>query len=307
MSLKGKPSFWSEALGAQVRFVDAGGWRTRTIEAGHGEPVVLMPGLTGHAEGFIRNVVPLADRGYHVYALDMIGHGFSEKPSDIVYRTDAFTTHLLRFLDAIGADAAYLAGQSLGGWVAWRFALDHPERVRALVSLTGAGFLLDDEASRRKSEAVGNEVQKVTSRALEDPTRERVRERLEWLMLDPQTVTDELVEARYRIFNLPGSPVVMQKMTEEFAGPGNRDSMLTERELAAIEHDALIVWTDHNPTTPAEVGERVAEIMPNARFALVRDAGHWPQFEQADTVNELVGSFLDDVSTSASSRRAQVS
>jgi 2-hydroxy-6-oxonona-2,4-dienedioate hydrolase len=298
MSSDGERSFWSDALGAQVRFVDAGGWRTRVIEAGDGEPVIMMPGLTGHAEAFIRNVIPLARRGYHVYSIDMLGHGFSDKPPDVVYRTATFTSHLVRFLDAIEEPAAHLAGQSLGGWVAWRFALEHPERVQSLISLTGAGFLLDDEESRRKSEAVGKEVRDKTNRALAEPTRDRVRERLEWLMFDPKSVTDELVEARYQIFNLPDSKAVMQKMTEEFAGPGNSDSMLTERELAEIQHAALIVWTDHNPTTPAVVGERVAQIMPNARFAMVHEAGHWPMFEQPAIVNPLLGSFLDDVRTS---------
>ena len=90
----------------------------------------------------------------------------------------------------------------------------------------------------------------------------------------------------------------MPKMTNDFAGPDNRDSMLTERDLAAIKNEALIVWTDHNPTTPAAVGERVAQIMPKARFAMVRDAAHWPMFEQPAIVNELPGSFLDEVRTS---------
>jgi 2-hydroxy-6-oxonona-2,4-dienedioate hydrolase/2-hydroxy-6-oxo-6-(2'-carboxyphenyl)-hexa-2,4-dienoate hydrolase len=226
----------------------------------------------------------------------MLGHGFSAKPRDVVYRTQAFTTHLLRVLDALGADAAHLGGQSLGGWVAWRFAIEHPERVRSLVSITGAGFLLDDEESKKKSEDVGNEVRTRTSRALAEPTRENVRERLEWLMFDPKAVTDELVDVRYRVFNFADSQAVMPKMTEEFAGPGNRDSMLTERELPTIEHETLIIWTDHNPTTPAAVGERVAQLMPNARFAMVHDAGHWPQFEQPAEVNDLIGSFLDEVS-----------
>jgi 2-hydroxy-6-oxonona-2,4-dienedioate hydrolase/2-hydroxy-6-oxo-6-(2'-carboxyphenyl)-hexa-2,4-dienoate hydrolase len=294
----GATSFWSEGLGAQVRFIDAGGWRTRVIDAGEGDPVLMMPGLTGHAEAYLRNVVPLADHGYHVYALDMVGHGFSDKPPDLVYGTATFTTHLQRFLDAIDAESAHLVGQSLGGWVAWRFALEHPERVRSLVSLTGAGFLLDDDESQRESEAVGDTVRQRTNRALEKPTRERVRERLEWLMFDPHSVTDELVEARYRIFNLPDSMLAMPKMTNDFAGPDNRASMLTERDLAKINNPALIIWTDHNPTTPAAVGERVSHIMPNARFAMVHDAAHWPMFEQPAIVNKMLASFLKEVCAS---------
>ena len=66
-------SFWSDALGAEVKYHDAGGWRTRVIEAGQGEPVIMMHGLSGHAESFIRNVVPLAQAGFRAIAMDAIG------------------------------------------------------------------------------------------------------------------------------------------------------------------------------------------------------------------------------------------
>src|SRR5262249_3302604 len=62
-------TFWTEALGAEVRYYDAGGIRTRVLEAGTGDPVVMIHGLSGHAETFIRNVVPLAEAGYHAYAI----------------------------------------------------------------------------------------------------------------------------------------------------------------------------------------------------------------------------------------------
>lgn len=288
-------SFWLDALGAEVRYYDAQGVRTRVIESGDGEPLVLMHGLTGHAESFIKNIVPLAERGFHVYAIDLIGHGFTDKPPNLTYATAAFTDHLGTFLDAVGLESAHCAGQSLGSWVAWRFAVEHPARVRSLISLTGAGFLLADQASKEESEDIHNKVRSVTKRALDEPTRERVRERLEWLMLDPETVTDELVDVRYRIFIQPESRAVMGKVNEDFTGPDNRMSMLTEDVLATIQHPALIVWTDHNPSTPAAVGERVAEVMPNARYALVEGAGHWPQFEQADIVNGLVADFLTEL------------
>lgn len=286
-------TFWTDALGAEIRFHDAGGWRTRSLEAGDsGEHVVCIGGLTGHVEGFVRNVVPLAERGLRVHAIDALGHGWTAKPEDVTYHAPVFTEHLLRFLDAVGAEKAHVVGQSLGGWIALWTALKHPDRIGRIAHVTGAGILLDDEARRQESQAVHARVQDVTKKAVDTPTRESVRTRLEWLMADPATVTEELVETRYRIYTLPDSRRVMPKLVAEQPSPENRAHMLTEADLAAIAHETLVLWSDKNPTTPAEVGRRASEILPNGRFELITGAGHWPMFEQPEEFNRIVGDFL---------------
>ncbi|MEU5879977.1 alpha/beta fold hydrolase [Spirillospora sp. NPDC047279] len=285
-------SLWTDSLGAETRFRDAAGWRTRSIEAGEGDAVILMGGLTGHAEAFLRNIVPLAERGLRVYAIDALGHGLTARPTDVTYHAPVFTRHLIGFLDAIGAERAHLVGQSLGGWTALHTALKHPDRVGRLVSVTGAGLLLSDPGRATESEKVHAQVKAVTTKAASAPTRESVRERLEWLMVDPATVTDELVECRYRYYTLPGTEKALAKLVAEQPGEANRVHMLGEDDLARITHETLVVWTDHNPTTPAEVGRRAAEILPNATFDMITDAGHWPMFEQPAQFNRIVGDFL---------------
>ncbi|WP_283134556.1 alpha/beta fold hydrolase [Rhizohabitans arisaemae] len=285
-------TFWTEALGAEIRFRDAGGWRTRSVEAGDGDAVILLGGLTGHAEAFLRNVLPLAERGLRVHAIDAIGHGLSARPVDVTYHAPLFTEHLLRFLDAIEVDKAHLVGQSLGGWTALYTALTHPDRVDRVVSVTGAGLLLSGKDRREESERVHAQVKAVTAKAAAAPTRESVRARLEWLMLDPSVVTDELVECRYRYYTLPGAQEAQAKLVAEQPGEGNRAYMLGEDELARIPHETLVVWTDHNPTTPAEVGHRASEILPRGSYDTITGAGHWPMFEQPEQFNRIVGDFL---------------
>lgn len=286
-------SLWTDALGAEVRFHQAGPWRTRALEAGTGDHhVLLLSGITGHVEGWTRNVVPLAERGLRVHAIDSLGHGYTDKPADVDYVAPTFVEHVIAYMDAAGIERADVVGQSLGGWIALYLAKTHPERVGKLVHVTGAGILLDDEARAQEAAKVGSTVSSVTQKALDTPTRETVRKRLEWLMHRPETVTDELVETRFRIYSLPDSRETMPKVVAQAPGDANRPYMLTETDLAALPHETLILWSDHNPTTPPEVGRRASEIMPNAEFDMIHDAGHWPMFEQPEDFNRVVGDFL---------------
>ncbi|MFV3131095.1 alpha/beta fold hydrolase [Niveispirillum sp. KHB5.9] len=285
-------SFWTDALGAQVKYYDAGGWRTRVIEAGEGMPVIMMHGLSGHAEGFIRNVVPLGQAGFRAISMDAIGHGLSAKPLDVTYHAPLFVEHLKRFMDAVGAEKAHLVGQSLGGWTGFNFAQAYPDRVASLISITGAGFLLSDPESQAESARIHQQVKSVTKKASEAPTRDKVKERLQWLMWNKEVATEELVDTRFHFFMLPDSRAAMPKMVEEQPGEENRRYLLDEEQLSRLDIRTKIIWSDHNPTTPWTVAKKVSEIMPNASFSLVEGAGHWPQFEQADAVNRLIIDFL---------------
>src|ERR671933_2387054 len=91
-------SFWLNLLGGEIRYYDAAGVRTRSLEAGSGPPLVLLHGTGGHAESWIRNVVPLGAH-FRVYAIDMVGHGFTDKPP-LDYTPRDYAAHAVAFLDA---------------------------------------------------------------------------------------------------------------------------------------------------------------------------------------------------------------
>ncbi|MCW2636031.1 MAG: flnE [Blastococcus sp.] len=282
-------SFWVDLLGTEVRFRQAGTYRTRSVEAGQGEPLVLLHGVSGHAETWVRNVAGLS-RNFRVHAIDMLGHGFTDKPR-IDYSIRALGEHVLDFLDAIGAARAHVVGQSLGGWVAGWLAVHHPDRVASFVSVTGAGLQLDADGAAL-TEQVGRQVAAATSKALDAPTREKVRTRLEWLVHDPAVVTDELVETRYRIYTDPDFAVIASDLVAGFTSRARPEEMLTAERLATISCPTLVLWTRQNPTMPWPVGSAASQLIPGASFHLMEDAGHWPQFEKPAEFHAVVNGFL---------------
>ncbi len=279
-------SFWQRlAVEAPfaLRFDDVGGVRTRYLEAGDsGDAVVMLHGTGGHLETYVANVVPHAER-FRVFVPDMIGHGFSGKP-DHDYEIRHYVKHLLDFLDFKGIERAHLSGESLGGWVAAQFAIDHPERVGRLVLNTPGGLTADPAVMAR--------VRDLSLAAVEHLSRESVRKRLEWLMHDPASVTEELVDLRYAIYAQPGFLDTMRHIVCLQDIEIRRRNMLDETTLRTITAPTLVVWTSHDPSGAVEVGERFARAIPNARLTVIDKAGHWPQFEQAEEFNALQIAFL---------------
>jgi pimeloyl-ACP methyl ester carboxylesterase len=129
---------WAHMLGARVRYYQDKD-RARALEAGSGGPLLLQHAVGGHADAYVRNVVPLA-RQFHVDAIDLIWHLFSSKPPFTMETIPTFVERVHDFLGAAGIGRAHFEGESLGCWVAARLAIQLPDRVRKIVLNTMAGY-----------------------------------------------------------------------------------------------------------------------------------------------------------------------
>lgn len=283
--LSTNPSVWTALLGQDfaVRHLEVGNWDTRILEAGKGpRTVVMLPGTGGHLEFCARNVTAFAQH-YRVVAIDYPGHGFTTHATRGLEIAD-YVDHLRTLLDVLGVERAHLNGESLGGWIAVKFAVAHPERVDKLVLNTPGGAVSTPQARAR--------LRTLSQQAAEDPTPERIRARLEWLMADNATVTDELVDIRRTIYSQPTFAESMRSILALQDDEIRARNAITDEELAAIKHTALVVWTSDDPSGPASAGAEMAKKIDNARFELIDNAGHWPQWEQFEQFNELVLNFL---------------
>jgi pimeloyl-ACP methyl ester carboxylesterase len=284
-------TFWLDLLGGEIRYYEAGGVRTRCLEAGSGPPLMLLHGTGGHAESWIRNVLPLSEH-FHVYALDMVGHGFSDKP-DLAYTPRDYAGHVRAFLDAAGLAKAHITGESLGGWVALWLALDHPDRVDRMILNTAAGLKLSD--AQQIVPPARAEMARLTKAAIDNPTPETVRARLEWLVKDPGDITDELVAVRLRIYQDAATRRVMPRILEGAAlGGGDQPNpqVITPDHLRRVAHPTLVLWTSDNPGTTWQEAEGAADMLQQGRFRLLGACAHWPQYEQAAEYNAITMRFL---------------
>jgi 2-hydroxy-6-oxonona-2,4-dienedioate hydrolase len=290
-----------------IRHIQVNSWSTRVLECGvlecgvlergvlergvlergvlerrAGTPLILMHGTGGHLEAYTRNLRALAAR-HRVIAYDFPGHGWTTMAATDL-EIDDYIAHLLGLLDTLSVGRAHLCGESLGGWVALKFAARHPDRVGRLILNTPGGTMATPEVMER--------IRSLSQAAADDPSQERVRARLEWLMADPRSVTDELVAIRQAIYSRPGFPESMAHILCLQDPQVRQRNLVTDTELAATTAPALVIWTSDDPSGPAKAGLNMAERLPAGEFQLIDHAGHWPQWEQREQFDKLVLEFL---------------
>ncbi|OSC39602.1 alpha/beta fold hydrolase [Mycobacterium decipiens] len=284
-------SVWSDLQGVAFEqgYLWAGGEpgvRTRYLRAGDPGKAVLMllHGAGGHAEAYVRNLGAHAEH-FWTWAIDMLGHGYTDKPGHPL-EIHHYVEHLMAVLDTIGVDRVSLSGESLGGWVAARAAIEHPNTVDRLVLNTVGGSRADPEVMQR--------IIALSMAAAENPAWATVQARIKWLMADKSKDYDDLVASRQRIYRQPGFPAAMRDIMA-LQEPGIRArNLLGPAEYGAITAPTLVLWTSHDPTADVVEGQRIAAMIPGARFEVMAGCGHWPQYEDAKTFNRLHLDFLLD-------------
>jgi len=285
-------SIWTDFAGLQVeqRFRDVKGIRTRSIEAGSGDGLILLHGTGGHAEAFVRNFRRHAAH-FRTVSMDMVGHGYTEAP-DIEYTLDTFVEHVRDMADVLGFEKVSLSGESLGAMIAAHFAIRYPERTRSIVMNTG--MLMTRKEEDRKGL---RDLLERTRKATGELTREAIRSRLAWLMHTPETsVTEELVDVRHAIYSQPGRAAIISRITQMVAGGLLDDAWIAKysnpEDMRRIECPVLVLWSLYNPGLKPENARQGLPYLRDGRMVVMEHSSHWPQWEEADLFDKIQIDFL---------------
>lgn len=260
------------------------------VEEGEGgRPVLLVHGFTGAKEDFEPLVGPLVEAGWHAVAPDLRGHGESGKPAgEASYDTAAFVADALAVADTLGWRRFTLLGHSMGGVVAQRLALDHPERVEALVLMSTFHGPLDIDPGlvalgvaivRQGGMAALAAAQEARRR--QDAAAMAARARME------ATRPGHGARAEARL--LACSPDMWTALAPRF--PAWPDTLA---EVAALDVPTLVLVGAEDETMLPHC-ERLAATIPGARLAVLQEARHSPQLEATDRCWEVLARFLDDL------------
>jgi 2-hydroxy-6-oxonona-2,4-dienedioate hydrolase len=283
-------SYWVELLGAQVKFVGSR-YRTRIIEAGSGEPLLLLHGTGGHAENYIRNIMPFS-RNFRTIAMDFLWHGASDTGHFDPELMPPLLDQIQDALDSLSIDRVHVEGQSLGGWVAALLAMRHRDRVGKLILTTPMGYTPNPDALPGWNPPDFDKLRESSLDCLRNPTFESVRTRIARIVHDPAVLTDEAVAVRHSFYNEPALNRAQQMVITNYLGGSEpQRHALNDDNLQTIKVPCLVYWGEHNLTPPA-LGRRLASRIPSAQFHCAANTGHWAQFENFEEHNAVVLEFL---------------
>ena len=280
------PTGTSVLDGLRHRYIEVAGIGTHYVVAGQGPPVVLVHGLGSSAATWQRTIEPLAER-HTVYALDMPGHGDSEKP-EVQYSLEAGIAYLSDFLDALDVPRAALVGNSMGGLLSLGMALERPERVTrlALVDAAGLGRELAIALRLASLPVVGELMRRGSvfgyARAL---MREASSEgRITWsVMVDAFRGARIAPEASRAELNALRNGVNFRGVRPDY--------ILLDR-LPELQAPLLIIWGAQDKVFPVAHAYTAAVKHPSAQVEVLDRCGHWPQLEQAEEFNRILETYL---------------
>jgi pimeloyl-ACP methyl ester carboxylesterase len=256
------------------------GVATRVLEAGaSGTPVVFVHGTGGRADRWARNLDAVAAAGYRAYAFDLPGHGFAAKGPGVECSVPGYRKFLSGFIEEAVKEKAFIIGTSLGGHVVASYAVENPQRVKAVVLAGSMGLIPIGAEARGRIQAGAN-----------NQSREGVATKFTRVIHDQSLVSAQMVEEEHRINNSPGA-------RESFAMLGKYiaeklDDEVVGEKLAASKLPVLLAWGDQDKTVPPAVGREAAKLIPGSKLVILEGAAHTPYYEKHEAFNKALLDFL---------------
>ncbi|HET6851667.1 MAG TPA: alpha/beta hydrolase [Pyrinomonadaceae bacterium] len=268
------------------RFVDVDGVRVHYQEAGdeNAPALVLIHGFASSTLVWSKVFLALAEEGYRVIAVDMLGYGYSAKPRNGEYTIAGQAKLLTRLLDTLGINRAIFVGSSYGGAVAATCALDYADRVEKLVLV---GTVNNNRPLAYKlmrvfgSPVFGDVVSPllIGSRRLLRRRMKRVYDRHAWVL------DERRVEARHLPLRAAGTQRAIIRTVRRW------DAERISRDAHLIRQPTLLLWGENDREIPLSDGERLHAEIPGSRLIVFLNCGHLPHEEYPEAFTNLVIDF----------------
>ena len=258
------------------------GLRLHYLDNGSGAPVLFIhgsgPGASGHSN-FKLNYPEFAAAGHRVLVPDLPGYGVSDKP-ETDYTLDFFVDAMFGLLDALDIARCTLVGNSLGGAIAIKMALDQPQRIARLV-LMAPGGLMEKEQYYLQMEGIQKMGAAFANGELNDAAG--MRRLLSLQLFDPSQISDETVNERVAVVLEQPRCVLTRMQVPNLAG-----------RVAELSCPILGFWGMNDKFCPASGAQTLMDACRNIRFVLLSECGHWVMVEHRALFNREVLAFLGE-------------
>jgi len=264
------------------KYLNIDGLKVHYKDEGEGEVLVLLHGTFSSLHTF-DSWVSILKKYYRVIRLDLPGFGITGPSIDNVYSISKFLDFIGNFLDLLNVNKYHLAGNSLGGWLAWELALKAKDKIGKLVLLNAAGYISDKNYPLPFVIAQTPVLRNVFNYIPKAVVRRFIRQ----VFNDQTVVTDELVERYYCLIQREGN-------LNAFISIANSNLKQNTQSLNYLDVPVLIMWGDKDRWISPEHALFFKNDIPNSRVLIYKDVGHVPMEEIPEkSANDLIDFLVE--------------
>lgn len=272
-------------LSGESRYVNVDGIETHYVAAGEGPPLLLFHGLGASVITWRDNFDALAER-FKVYAIDLPGHGDTDKP-DYSYDPYDMIDYIASLVKTLELERPAMIGNSIGGGVALMLALRQPDLVSSLVLVDSAALGKEISVYIRLASLP------LVGSIIESSKVGGTRFMLQNVFHDQSFATQDLAQELYRSRQMPGAKEAVVRVLRQTVNLwGVRSRFIFVDELKNLKMPLMVVWGAQDRILPVSHAYRAAEAAPDTRLEIFDECGHWPHMEKSKDFNSLALDFL---------------
>jgi len=269
------------------KFIEINGLQVHYRDEGKGFPIVLLHGTASSLHTW-DDWTKVLTKNYRVIRMDLPAFGITGPNKNADYSIKAYTIFLHQFLMKINVDRFYLAGNSLGGNIAWNYTAEHPEKIRKLILVDASGL-----PTNKPQPAIFRMAKTpiLSSFFLYVTPKFFVKKNMKEVYGDENKITDSLITRYHKMALRVGN-------RQAFIDRANIDFKLDAKEnldkLKSIKTPTLLIWGAKDSWIPLSNGKRMDLLLVNSKLVVIENAGHVPMEENPKESLGILKSFLKE-------------
>ncbi|WKD85947.1 hypothetical protein KCTC32516_01296 [Polaribacter huanghezhanensis] len=268
------------------KFMEIDGMQVHYRDEGTGTPIVLIHGTASSLHTWDDWTKGLK-KNYRVIRMDLPAFGLTGPNLNGDYSIQNYTRFLDQFLSKIKVDTFYLAGNSLGGNIAWEYTAEHPEKVKKLILLDSGGLPTNKSQPwifrMARTPILNSLFLYITPKAI-------IKENMKQVYADDSKITDALITRYHEMALRTGNRqafIDRAKMDFDFDDKANLE------KLKSIKTETLLLWGENDVWIPVDNGKRMDSLLPNSKLVILENSGHVPMEENPAESLAVLKEFLE--------------
>ena len=270
-----------KAAGLSKKVIEVDNYTIHYLEGGQGETILLLHGFSADKDNWPMLAESLTKK-YHVVAVDLPGFGESSKIETDSYNITSQTKRVNRIVETLGLKKFHIGGNSMGGAISGKYAVDYPEKVLSLALLNTAGIHSAEKSEFRKLVAKGDNPLLVK-------TPEDFRRTMRFVFVESPPIPGRILDY------LTKQSIMNRDFNEKIFSQIVKENYSLEDDLSKIKAKTIVIWGDKDRVIHVSCTAVIKKGLPGSTIVVLKNCGHLPMIERPGETARHYLEFLDKI------------